>query len=65
MRYMDIGDKNADKVIVLLHGKNFSGYYWERIANDLLKRKYRVVIPDQIGLVNLQNQMLISIVSAN
>ena len=49
MRYMDIGDKDARKVIVLLHGKNFSGYYWERVAEDLLKRKYRVIIPDQIG----------------
>jgi pimeloyl-ACP methyl ester carboxylesterase len=35
--------------MVLLHGKNFSGYYWEQVANDLLKRKYRVIIPDQIG----------------
>ncbi len=49
MRYMDIGDKDARKVIVLLHGKNFSGYYWERVAKDLLERKYRVIIPDQIG----------------
>lgn len=49
MRYMDIGDKNAQKVIVLLHGKNFSGYYWERIAKDLKDKKYRVIIPDQIG----------------
>jgi pimeloyl-ACP methyl ester carboxylesterase len=49
MRYMDIGDKKASKVIVLLHGKNFSGYYWERVAKDLLKKKYRVIIPDQIG----------------
>jgi len=49
MRYMDIGDKTAKKVIVLLHGKNFSGYYWERIAKDLLKRNYRIIIPDQIG----------------
>jgi pimeloyl-ACP methyl ester carboxylesterase len=49
MRYMDVGDKAAQKVIVLLHGKNFSGYYWEKIAKDLLKRKYRVIIPDQIG----------------
>lgn len=49
MRYMDIGDKDAEKVIVLLHGKNFSGYYWERVAKDLVKRKYRVIIPDQIG----------------
>lgn len=49
MRYMDIGDKDARKVIVLLHGKNFSGYYWEKVAKDLLKKKYRVLIPDQIG----------------
>ena len=49
MRYMDIGEKDALKVIVLLHGKNFSGYYWERVANDLLKKNYRVIIPDQIG----------------
>jgi len=27
MRYMDVGAKDAKKVIVLLHGKNFSGYY--------------------------------------
>jgi pimeloyl-ACP methyl ester carboxylesterase len=49
MRYMDIGDKNAKKTIVLLHGKNFSGYYWESVANDLLNNNYRVIIPDQIG----------------
>lgn len=49
MRYMDIGDKDAEKVIVLMHGKNFSGYYWERIATDLVSQKYRVIIPDQIG----------------
>ena len=49
MRYMDIGEKDAKKVIVLLHGKNFSGYYWERVAKDLLKKNYRVIIPDQIG----------------
>jgi pimeloyl-ACP methyl ester carboxylesterase len=49
MRYMDIGEKDAQKVIVLLHGKNFSGYYWESVAKDLLKKNYRVIIPDQIG----------------
>ena len=49
MRYMDIGEKDAQKVIVLLHGKNFSGYYWERVAKDLLKKNYRVIVPDQIG----------------
>jgi len=49
MRYMDIGDKDAKNVIVLLHGKNFSGYYWEKVARYLLDKKYRVLVPDQIG----------------
>ena len=51
MRYMDVGkskEKNQ-KVAVLLHGKNFSGYYWEDVANLLVKQGYRVIIPDQIG----------------
>lgn len=48
MRYMDIG-KPSTKVAVLLHGKNFAGFYWERIANDLVKKGYRVIIPDQVG----------------
>lgn len=49
MRYMDIGNKDAEKIAVLLHGKNFSGYYWERIAKDLVNKQYRVIVPDQIG----------------
>lgn len=49
MAYMDINNKKENKTVVLLHGKNFSGFYWERIANDLVKRGYRVIIPDQIG----------------
>ncbi len=48
MAYMDLNSESKD-VAVLLHGKNFSGFYWERIANDLVKKGYRVVIPDQIG----------------
>jgi len=35
--------------IVLLHGKNFGGYYWEGTARALVAAGYRVVIPDQIG----------------
>lgn len=49
MRYMDIGDRQSEKVVVLLHGKNFSGYYWQQVAKDLAKLNYRVIIPDQIG----------------
>lgn len=48
MRYMDIGSEN-EKTVVLLHGKNFSGYYWEKIMNELKKKDYRVIVPDQIG----------------
>jgi len=48
MRYMDIGSEN-EKVAVLLHGKNFSGYYWERVMNELNSKGYRVIVPDQIG----------------
>lgn len=49
MRYGDLGDKTSDKVVVLLHGKNFSGYYWNSIATQLVEKRYRVIIPDQIG----------------
>ena len=49
MGYMDIGNSSSNNVIVLLHGKNFSGYYWERIAKDLVTQGFRVIIPDQIG----------------
>ncbi len=48
MSYMDL-NTSAKDVVVLLHGKNFSGFYWKRIANDLVAKNYRVVIPDQIG----------------
>ncbi len=48
MAYMDINSKSKN-VAVLLHGKNFSGFYWEKIAKELVRRGYRVIIPDQIG----------------
>jgi len=51
-RFMDAKPEPSAKtkgVVVLLHGKNFSGYYWERIARDLISKNYRVIIPDQIG----------------
>ena len=50
MAYMDVKPKEANgKSVVLLHGKNFTGAYWEQTANELAKRGYRVIIPDQIG----------------
>lgn len=51
MRYMDVKPEAGatGKVAVLLHGKNFAGFYWREVAQDLLRSGYRVVIPDQIG----------------
>lgn len=49
MRYMDVGDKTSTNVIVLLHGKNFSGFYWEQVARLSMDKGYRVIIPDQVG----------------
>ncbi|OCA76107.1 alpha/beta hydrolase [Chryseobacterium artocarpi] len=50
MAYMDVKpQKSNGKTIMLLHGKNFNGAYWERTAKDLASKGFRVIIPDQIG----------------
>ena len=50
MAYMDVKPSLPNgKSIVLLHGKNFNGAYWETTINALTKVGYRVVVPDQIG----------------
>lgn len=50
MAYMDVQSKKPNgKTIMLLHGKNFNGAYWERTARDLSDKGFRVIIPDQIG----------------
>ena len=50
MAYMDAKPNNWNgKTIVLLHGKNFNGYYFEQTAKALLKEGFRVIMPDQIG----------------
>ncbi len=50
MAYMDVpaSGKNIGNV-VLLHGKNFNGAYWEKTAKDLSAAGFRVIIPDQLG----------------
>jgi pimeloyl-ACP methyl ester carboxylesterase len=51
MAYMDVPPTIAanGRVIVLMHGKNFGGYYWREVAQWLAERGYRVIVPDQIG----------------
>jgi pimeloyl-ACP methyl ester carboxylesterase len=51
MSYMDIapGNKRSNKNILLLHGKNFNGYYWKNVIPSLSAMGYRVIVPDQLG----------------
>jgi pimeloyl-ACP methyl ester carboxylesterase len=51
MAYMDVSPSGAPnrRAIVLMHGKNFGGYYWRDVAQELAAAGYRVIVPDQIG----------------
>lgn len=50
MAYMDIVSENPNgNAVLLLHGKNFSGFYWDKTIRSLVARGFRVIVPDQIG----------------
>ena len=50
MAYMDARPDNPNgKSVLLLHGKNFNGAYWETTIAALVKEGYRVIVPDQVG----------------
>lgn len=51
MAYMDVAPTTQanGKTIVLLHGKNFGGYYWAEVIKSFANDGYRVVVPDQVG----------------
>ncbi len=50
MSYMDVKPANYNgKNVVLIHGKNFNGAYWQSTMEALTKEGFRVVVPDQIG----------------
>jgi pimeloyl-ACP methyl ester carboxylesterase len=50
MAYMDLKpERNPSGTIVLLHGKNFSGAYWQETAEALCAAGLRVIMPDQVG----------------
>ncbi len=51
MAYMDVPAQAAanGRTVVLMHGKNFGGYYWAGVIRALSAAGYRVVVPDQIG----------------
>lgn len=50
MAYMDVKPSKANgRTVVLLHGKNFCGAYWDSTAAALTQKGFRVIIPDQVG----------------
>jgi pimeloyl-ACP methyl ester carboxylesterase len=51
MAYMDVAPTATANglIVVLLHGKSFSGDYWGRTIAMLAGNGYRVVVPDQLG----------------
>jgi pimeloyl-ACP methyl ester carboxylesterase len=50
MAYMDVAPAQPNgRVVVLLHGRNFSSSYWAPVIKTLSDAGYRVIVPDQIG----------------
>lgn len=51
MAYMYVQSyaSHKNKTVLLLHGKNFNGYYWRKIIPVLVDEGYNVVVPDQLG----------------
>ena len=50
MAYMDIPATTPNgKTLLLLHGKNFNGFYWKDVIPFFTGKGYRVVVPDQVG----------------
>lgn len=50
LAYMDVQPSQPNgKTVMLLHGKNFNGAYWDKTSAELQKEGFRVIIPDQLG----------------
>jgi len=51
MAYRDVPPTGAanGKTVLLFHGKNFSGFYWEPTIEFLAQQGFRVIAPDQLG----------------
>jgi pimeloyl-ACP methyl ester carboxylesterase len=50
MAYMDVSPvKGNGRTVLLLHGKNFNGFYWKDVISFLSAAGYRVIVPDQVG----------------
>ena len=50
MAYMDVPAATPNgKAVLLLHGKNFNGFYWKEVISFLSQNGFRVIVPDQVG----------------
>ncbi len=50
MAYMDVVPKEPNgESILLLHGKNFTGFYWKGVIDFFSNAGYRVIAPDHVG----------------
>jgi pimeloyl-ACP methyl ester carboxylesterase len=50
MAYMDAKPSDSNgKTVLLFHGKNFNGYYWQDVISFLNNSGYRVIVPGQVG----------------
>jgi pimeloyl-ACP methyl ester carboxylesterase len=51
MAYRDVpaASKANGETVLLFHGEDFSGSYWEKTAETLASDGFRVVVPDQLG----------------
>ena len=50
MAYMDVKPlKPNGQTVILLHGKNFTGFYWKNVIAFLSVAGYRVIAADQLG----------------
>lgn len=49
--YMDVAPQGTANghTVVLLHGNNFGGFYFEPVIDALTREGFRVIVPDQIG----------------
>jgi pimeloyl-ACP methyl ester carboxylesterase len=50
MAYLDVRPEQPNgKCVLLLHGKNFSAFYWKHVISALAEQGFRVIAPDQVG----------------
>jgi pimeloyl-ACP methyl ester carboxylesterase len=53
MAYMDVKPERPNgQVLLLLHGKNFNGWYWKGVVSWAQQQGYRIIVPDQLGFGN-------------